>query len=276
MRSLRLLMRNKTALAGLLIMVVMTLASLCAPVITAKDPVKLDVTNKLHRPDAAFPLGTDNFGRDTLARLLYGGRLSLEVGGLTVILSAAAGSAIGLVAGYNRRLDAWLMRLMDGVLAFPAILLAIAIMAVLGPSVMNVVLALSVVSVPRFARVLRSAVLVLREEAYVEAARSLGATDSEILVRHILPNCLSPIIVQATYTFATSVLAEASLSFLGVGAPPAIPSWGNMLAEGRLLVAKAPWLTFYPGVAIVLVVLGMNLFGDGLRDALDPRLKGAS
>jgi peptide/nickel transport system permease protein len=276
MRSLRLLARNKTALAGLLIMIVMTLASVCAPAITANNPTKLDVVNKLHRPDSAFPLGTDNFGRDTLARLLYGGRLSLEVGGLTVILSATAGSAVGLLAGYNRRLDPWLMRLMDGVLAFPAILLAIAIMAVLGPSVLNVVLALSVVSVPRFARVLRAAVLVLREEAYVEAARSLGATDTQILLRHILPNCLSPIIVQATYAFATSVLAEASLSFLGVGAPPAIPSWGNMLSEGRLLVARAPWLTFYPGVAIVLVVLGMNLFGDGLRDALDPRLKGVS
>lgn len=276
MRSLRLLLRNKTALAGLIIMLVMTAASLAAPLITPKDPVKLDVVNKLHRPDSAFPLGTDNFGRDTLARLLYGGRLSLEVGGISVLLSAVGGSVLGLLAGFSSRLDPWIMRAMDAVLAFPAILLAIAIMAILGPSVTNVTVSLAVVSVPRFARVLRSAVLVLREEVYIEAARSVGATDGHIVTHHILPNCLSPLIVQATYTFATSVLSEASLSFLGVGAPPAIPSWGNMLSEGRLLVAQAPWLTFYPGLAIMLVVLGMNLFGDGLRDALDPRLKGVS
>lgn len=274
MNWLRKLLRNKMALAGLLIMLVVTVASVAAPVITQKDPVKLDVVNKLKKPGAAHPMGTDNFGRDTFARVLYGGRLSLQVGLMSVVLSALAGTLFGLTAGYSRKLDWWIMQVMDAVMAFPAILLAIAIMAVLGASVANVILSLAVVSIPRFARVVRSAVLVLREDVFVEAGRSLGASDLRIIVRHILPNAISPITVQATYSFATAVLSEASLSFLGVGAPPTVPSWGNILAEGRLLVAQAPWLTLYPGAAIVLVVLGMNLFGDGLRDALDPRLKG--
>lgn len=274
MNRLRRLLRNKTAMTGLLIMLIMTAAALFAPVITAKDPIALDVANKLKSPGAGFLMGTDNFGRDTFARVLYGGRLSLQVGGMTVLLSAVGGTLVGLTAGYIRRLDPWVMRVMDALMAFPAILLAIAIMAVLGASLTNVIVSLSVVSVPRFARVVRSAVLVLREEVYVEAAQSVGASDWRIIFRHILPNTLSPIIVQSTYSFATAVLSEASLSFLGVGAPPSIPSWGNILSEGRLLVAQAPWLTWYPGAAIVLVVLGMNLFGDGLRDALDPRLKG--
>lgn len=273
-RAIRLLVRNRTAFVGFMIMMVMTLSAVAAPVITDREPTKIDVTNKLKKPQSDFPMGTDNFGRDTMARILYGGRLTLMVGLFTVLLAAVIGSIIGLIAGYSRTLDPWVMRVMDAILAFPAILLAIAIMAVLGPSVTNVILALGFVAIPRFARVVRSGVLVVREEIYVEAARSLGASDLGIIFRHVLPNSMSPIIVQATYTFATSVLAEASLSFLGVGAPPQIPSWGNMLSEGRLLVTQAPWLTILPGVAIVLVVLGMNLFGDGLRDALDPRLKG--
>jgi peptide/nickel transport system permease protein len=276
MRWQRLLWRNKTALTGLLIMLIMTVASVAAPVITNKNPLQLDVMNKLQKPQLAHPMGTDNFGRDTFARVLYGGRLSLQVGGLTVLLSAGIGTLLGLVAGYVRPLDVPIMRLLDAVMAFPTLLLAIAIMAVLGASVANVIISLTVVSIPRFARVVRSSVLVLREEVYVEAAQSVGARDWHIVLRHILPNCLSPIIVQSTYSFATAVLSEASLSFLGVGAPPSIPSWGNILSEGRLLVTQAPWLTLYPGIAIVLVVLGMNLFGDGLRDALDPRLKGVS
>ncbi len=255
-------------------MLVMTGASVFAPVITDKNPMKIDVPNKLRRPAPGAPMGTDQVGRDTFARVLYGGRLSLEVGALTVLFTAMGGTLIGLLAGFYRGVDAWIMRAMDAVMAFPAILLAIAIMAILGPSVTNVIASLSVVSIPRFARIVRSAVLILREEVYVEAARAVGARDEHIMARHILPNCLSPIIVQSTYGFATAVLNEAALSFLGVGAPPSVPSWGNILAEGRLLVTDAPWLTFFPGAAIVLVVLGMNLLGDGLRDALDPRLRG--
>ncbi len=269
-------MRNQTALVGLVIMLVMTGAAVFAPIITTKDPTKIDVPHKLRRPARDAPMGADQVGRDTFARVLYGGRLSLEVGALTVVFTGLGGTLIGLLAGYYRRLDQWIMRAMDAMMAFPGILLAIAIMAILGPSVTNVIASLSVVSFPRFARVVRSAVLVLREEIYVEAARAVGARDGQIMLRHILPNCLSPIIVQSTYGFATAVLNEAALSFLGVGAPPSVPSWGNILAEGRLLVAAAPWLTFFPGFAIVLVVLGMNLLGDGLRDALDPRLRGAS
>jgi peptide/nickel transport system permease protein len=261
-------------LAGLIIMLVMTGASVFAPVITDQNPMKIDVPNKLRRPAPGAPMGTDQVGRDTFARVLYGGRLSLEVGALTVLFTALGGTLIGLLAGFYRGVDAWIMRAMDAVMAFPAILLAIAIMAILGPSVTNVIASLSVVSIPRFARIVRSAVLILREEVYVEAARAVGARDEHIMARHILPNCLSPIIVQSTYGFATAVLNEAALSFLGVGAPPSVPSWGNILAEGRLLVTDAPWLTFFPGAAIVLVVLGMNLLGDGLRDALDPRLRG--
>lgn len=274
MNLLHLLTRNKTALAGLLIMLVLTGLSLAAPLITDKDPTKLDIPNKIQAPQSAFPMGTDNFGRDTFARVLYGGRLTLMVGGLTVLFSALGGTILGLMAGYNHRLDPWIMRALDSIMAFPAILLAIAIMAALGPRTANVVIALTVVTVPRFARVVRSAVLVVREEVYVDAARAVGAPTWAILFRHILPNCLSPIIVQSTYGFATAVLSESSLSFLGVGAPPTEPSWGIILSEGRVLIAQAPWLTFFPGFAIVLVVLGMNLFGDGLRDALDPRLKG--
>jgi peptide/nickel transport system permease protein len=271
----RLLGRNRTALAGLIIMVTMGAASIFAPVITDRDPQKIDVPRKLLQPQPGAPLGTDQFGRDTFARVLHGGRLSLQVGALTVLFTALGGTLIGLLAGYYRSVDQWIMRAMDAIMAFPGILLAIAIMAVLGPKVVNVIAALSVVSIPRFARVVRSAVLVLCEEVYVEAARAVGARDWQIMTRHILPNCMSPVIIQSTYGFATAVLSEAALSFLGAGAPPTIPSWGNILAEGRLLVSNAPWLTFFPGIAIVLVVLGMNLLGDGLRDALDPRLRGA-
>lgn len=273
-RWLRSLIRNHTAVLGAIILLVAIGTAAAAPLLSSKDPMALDVTKRLVRPGIGTPMGTDQFGRDVFARVLHGGRLSLQVALLTVLLSTVAGTLLGLIAGFYRRLDAAITRAIDAVMAFPALLFAIAIMGILGPKVGNVIAALSIVSAPRVARVVRASVLVAREEVYVEAARAAGVADWSIMLRHILPNSLSPIIIQATYNFATAILSESSLSFLGVGAPPQVPSWGNILSEGRLLIGQAPWLTFFPGFAIVLVVLGANLFGDGLRDALDPRLRG--
>ncbi len=265
--------RRVTVVGATLIGLVALVAAL-APALAPRDPLALDVKGRLARPGARHWLGTDDVGRDVLSRVLYGARISVMVGGTVVVLSVAAGLAVGLAAGYYRALDNGLMRVMDGLMAFPAIILAIALMASLGPSLRNVVLALAVVYTPRIARIVRGSVLVVRELPYVEAARSLGAGDPAILRRHVLPNCLSPVIVQATFIFALAVLGEAALSFLGVGAPPATPSWGNILAEGRLYIQEAPWLTLAPGAAIMATIVGLNLFGDGLRDALDPRLRG--
>jgi peptide/nickel transport system permease protein len=205
---------------------------------------------------------------------VFGARLSLLVGAAVVVISFVLGMICGLVAGYYRRLDNAVMRVMDGLMAFPAIVLAIALMAALGPSVLNVIIAIAVVYAPRVARVVRGSVLVVRETAYVEAARALGASDLTLIGRHIVPNCLSPVIVQGSFVFAAAVLTEAALSFLGVGVPPYVPSWGVILAEGRLYIQQAPWLVIYPGVAIMLTIFGLNLFGDGLRDLLDPKIRG--
>jgi peptide/nickel transport system permease protein len=265
--------RRVTVVGAALIGLVALVAAL-APVLAPQDPLALDVKGRLAKPDARHWLGTDDVGRDVLSRVLHGARISVVVGGVVVLLSVAAGLAVGLAAGYYRALDNGLMRVMDGLMAFPAIILAIALMASLGPSLKNVVVALAVVYTPRIARIVRGSVLVVRELPYVEAARSLGAPDPAILRRHVLPNCLSPVIVQATFIFALAILGEAALSFLGVGTPPAAPSWGNILAEGRLYIQKAPWLTVAPGAAIMATIVGLNLLGDGLRDALDPRFRG--
>jgi peptide/nickel transport system permease protein len=267
------LLRNKLALTGALIVLVITLISIAAPLLTAYSPTALLVKDRMLSPGAAHLMGTDEFGRDIFSRVLYGGRLSLLVGIAVVTLSSVIGIPVGILSAYYKRFDAVVMRIMDGLMALPGILLAIAIMAALGPKVMNVIIALTVVNVPRIARVVRGAALVIRRNLYVEAAESMGASDATILWKHILPNCLSPVIVQCTFLFASAVLSEASLSFLGVGAPPQIPSWGVVLAEGKQFMREAPWLTMFPGVAIAVVVMGLNLFGDGLRDALDPRLK---
>src|SRR5206468_1919038 len=212
---------------------------------------------------------TDDVGRDVWSRVVYGARLSLLVGAAVVLLAFAIGLVCGLAAGYWRRLDNPVMRVMDGLMAFPAIILAIALMASLGPSVLNVIVAIGVVYAPRVARIVRGSVLVIRETTYVEAARALGVSDLVIVARHVLPNCLSPVVVQASFVFAAAVLTEAALSFLGVGVPPYVPSWGNILSEGRLYIQQAPWLVLYPGAAIMLTILALNLVGDGLRDALD-------
>jgi len=232
------------------------------------------VAGRLAAPGRAHWFGTDDVGRDVWSRVVYGARLSSLVGLAVVALSFVVGVACGLVAGYYRRLDNLVMRVMDGLMAFPAIVLAIALMAALGPSVVNVIVAIAVVYSPRVARVVRGSVLVIRETSYVEAARALGASDLTLIGRHVLPNCLSPVIVQASFVFAAAVLTEAALSFLGVGVPPWVPSWGNVLAEGRLYIQQAPWLVLYPGAAIMLTIFGLNLFGDGLRDLLDPKIRG--
>jgi peptide/nickel transport system permease protein len=270
---LTLLTRRKTTLIGAVLMLLMLLVGALAPVIGG-DPGHMDVAGRLQAPSRAHWLGTDDVGRDVWSRVVYGARLSLLVGAAVVVFSFAVGVVCGMVAGYYRRLDNVVMRVMDGLMAFPAIVLAIALMAALGASVVNVIVAIGVVYSPRVARVVRGSVLVIRETSYVEAARALGVADLSLMARHVLPNCLSPVIVQASFVFAAAVLTEAALSFLGVGVPPYVPSWGVILAEGRLYIQQAPWLVIYPGVAIMLTIFGLNLFGDGLRDLLDPKIRG--
>lgn len=273
-RWLVLLFRRRIALVGGVLVALNVLIALFAPVIGRWEPQLLDVRARLSPPTAAHWMGTDDVGRDVWSRVIYGTRLSMLVGGAVVALSFAGGIVFGLLGGYYRPLDNVLMRIMDGFMAFPGIILAIAMMASLGPSVVNVIVALGVVYVPRVARIVRGSVLVIRETPYVEAALALGVPDAIVLGRHVLPNCLSPVIVQGTFIFAAAVLGEAALSFLGVGVPPQIPSWGNVLAEGRLYLQQAPWLTLFPGAAIMACILGLNLFGDGLRDLLDPKMQG--
>jgi peptide/nickel transport system permease protein len=268
-----LLARRRTTVVGAILMTLMIGVGVLAPLIGG-DPAHMDVAGRLAAPGRAHWLGTDDVGRDVWSRVVYGARLSLLVGVAVVVLSFVVGVVCGVVAGYYRRLDNVVMRVMDGLMAFPAIVLAIALMAALGPSVVNVIVAIAVVYSPRVARVVRGSVLVIRETSYVEAARALGASDLTLIGRHVLPNCLSPVIVQGSFVFAAAVLTEAALSFLGVGVPPYVPSWGVILAEGRLYIQQAPWLVLYPGVAIMLTIFGLNLFGDGLRDLLDPKIRG--
>ena len=269
------LARRKITLIGAALMAVMLVLGTLGPVV-AGNPTRMDVASRLAPPSAVHWFGTDDVGRDVFSRVIHGARLSLLVGSAVVALSLVVGVSCGLIAGYYRRLDNVVMRVMDGLMAFPAIILAIALMAALGPSVANVVLASGVVYSPRVARIVRGSVLVIRETAYVEAARALGAADATLIGRHVLPNCLSPVIVQGSFVFAAAVLTEAALSFLGVGVPPFVPSWGNILSDGRLYLQQAPWLVLYPGAAIMMTILGLNLLGDGLRDLLDPKLAGDS
>jgi peptide/nickel transport system permease protein len=218
-------------------------------------------------------MGTDGFGRDMFTRVLYGARVSLFVGFATMIFSTVLGAVLGLIAGYFNKVDGLIMRVMDGFMAFPSILLAIAIMASLGPRTENVIAALTVVYLPRIARLVRGQVLVVREQLYVEAARTIGATNWRIIFKHTLPNSISPLIVQGSFTFAYAVITEASLSYLGAGVPPEIPTWGNQLQEGVPLMSSAAWMSVFPGLAITITVLGLNQLGDGLRDSLDPRIQ---
>lgn len=271
--GLRRLLSRRIAVVGGVLIIVIALVGLAAPLLTPYDPNGLQISNRLKPPSSTHPFGTDNFGRDVWARTVFGTRLSLIVGLSTALITAVLGTLLALLAGTYRFLGELIMRVMDGLMALPATLLAIAIMAAVGPRVENMVVALSLVYLPRSTRVARAAVLVVREQVFVEAAIALGAGNRGIMRRHILPGALSPVIVQATYVFATAVLLEASLSFLGVGAPPEVPSWGIMLSEGRLLMRNAPWMTVFPGTLLALTVLSVNMLGDGLRDALDPKMK---
>src|SRR5262245_53416506 len=274
--ALRVFLRRRTAVIGAALVIVNLLVAATAPILARSDPLALDVKARLTPPGERHWFGTDDVGRDVWSRVIYGARLSIVVGVSVVTMAFAGGLVFGLASGYYRALANVLMRIMDGLMAFPGIILAIALMAALGPSLVNVIVALGVVYVPRVARIVRGSVLIIRETTYVEAARALGSADVRLMSRHILPNCLSPVIVQGTFIFAAAVLGEAALSFLGVGVPPQIPSWGNVLAEGRLYLQQAPWLTLFPGAAIMAAILGLNLFGDGLRDLLDPKLRGVS
>jgi len=270
---LRRLRKNRLAFSGFAFISLILFAALLAGTLAPYDPLTMVVPDRLQSPSVTHLMGTDNFGRDIFSRVLYGARLSLEVGLAVMLITVAAGIAFGMLSGYFPRLDNSIMRVMDGMMAFPAILFAIAIMAVLGPKTVNVVIALSVVYAPRTVRIVRAAVLAVKALDYIEAVRAQAAGHLRILFRHILPNCLSPLVVQATFNFAYAVLAEASLSFVGAGAPPPTPSWGNILSEGRVYMQGAPWITIFPGLAIAITVLGLNLAGDGLRDVLDPRMK---
>ena len=256
---------------GLLVIVAASVLALFAPQFATHDPLRSSVRERLQGPSAEHRFGTDGFGRDVYSRVVYGARVSIGVGLAVVVLSTVLGTLTGLVAGYYRSLDHPIMRVMDGLMAFPVILLAIAIMGALGPGIQNVILALSIVYWPRTARIVRGAVLSLRELDFVEGARSLGASDARIIARHLLPSVASPVLVQATFVLAAAVLAEAGLSFIGAGIPAPNPSWGNILADGRTFMRNAPWMTIFPGVAITTVVLALNLVGDGLIDYLDPK-----
>jgi peptide/nickel transport system permease protein len=249
------------------------LASAFAPVLTPHDPTFLDPAVRLQGPSPEYPLGTDDRGRDIFSRVIYGGRVSLAIGVSVTLAVALLGSALGLLSGYFRRLDTPIMRTMDGLMAFPSILLAIAIMASLGPSAVNVFIALAIVYTPTIARLVRSTTLVTRQQPYVESARSIGLRDSTILMRYVYQNGLSPLIVQCTFVVAFAIISEASLSFLGAGVDPQTPTWGNMLRDGQPHIQRSAGLALYPGVALFLTVLTLNLLGDGLRDALDPRAR---
>jgi peptide/nickel transport system permease protein len=258
---------------GLVVVFLLVLAAVFGPWLRGIDPTAMQPRFRFQPPSARFPFGTDAYGRDVLARVLHGARLSLWVGLSVALLSGVVGTAIGVVAGQFRRLDSPLMRCMDALMAFPAIILAIGISAALGPQAASVIVALGVAYVPRTARIVRAAVLVIREAEYIEAARVAGAGSLRIIARHLLPNCMGPLVVQLTFVFAYAILAEATLSFLGIGPPPPTPSWGNIIAEGRDYSVEAWWVMLFPGLAISLAALSMNLLGDGLRDVLDPRLK---
>jgi peptide/nickel transport system permease protein len=266
------LMSRPTSAAGLVVLVLIALAALAAPWIAPYAPTKLSVANRLHPPSFMHLFGTDDLGRDVFSRMLFAARTSLSVALAVVVFSSIVGIVLGLMAGFFKKLDTPVSRLIDAMMAFPDILLAIALVAALGPTAVNVVMALGIVYAPRLARVVRASTLVIRELPYVEAARALGVPTPVILVRHVLRNVASPILVQGTFIFANAILAEAGLSFLGVGISPDIPTWGTMIAVGRQYMDQAGWIMMFPGAAIVVTVLALQLVGDGLRDLLDPRL----
>ncbi|MBO8141070.1 MAG: ABC transporter permease [Firmicutes bacterium] len=264
--------RHRLAVAGAILLVALAAVSVAAPWLAPYEPDAQNWRERLQAPSLRHPFGTDHVGRDVLSRVLFGGRLSLASGLLPVLLGGAAGTLLGLVAGFSKPwMDSLIMRIMDVLLALPSLFLALAVVGTLGPGWFNAVLAVAVVSVPGYARIVRARVLALKNEPFVEAARASGAKSSRILMRHVLPNALSPILVQATLSFGSALLSMAGLSFLGLGVQPPAADWGNMLAASRRFLPRAYWLGLFPGMCIMLAVLAINLIGDGLRDALDPR-----
>lgn len=272
--TFRELRRNRFAIVGFSIIIFFILVAIFAPMFTSYTYDEQNLANRLHPPSAEYWLGADHLGRDIFARLVYGARVSLMVGFFSVTGALVFGTLLGVIAGYfGRWIDMVISRIFDILLAFPSILLAIAIVAILGPSLQNALLAIAIINIPIFGRLVRSRVISLREEEYVMAAKAQGMKDSRIISQHILPNSIAPIIVQSTLGFGTAIIEAAALGFLGLGAQPPTPEWGQMLADSRDFIQLAPWTVIVPGIAIMLLVLGFNLIGDGLRDALDPKMK---
>lgn len=274
-RILRAFSRNRNLLVGHVLIAIVIVAALAAPLIMTHSPTAQNPSDRLLAPGfgSEHVFGTDGQGRDVFSRTIKGSQLSLLVGISVSMLTMAVGGLIGLISGFMPRVDSIIMRIMDAMMAFPSIVLAIGIMAVRGADITNVIIALTVVNTPRMARVVRSVVLGTSQAQFVEAAESIGSSTTRILFRHITPNCLSPVIVQTSFVFAEAVLGEATLSFLGAGAPPDIPSWGGMLSESRVFLSQAPWTMLVPGAALTITVFALNLIGDGIRDVLDPRLR---
>ncbi len=265
-------LRSVPALVAFVVIVTVVLVALLAPFLGTVDPVAIDPASRLSRVSAEHWLGTDAFGRDTYSRVIYGARVSLLVGAGATLMSLVLGVLIGVIAGYFRTADAVVMRIMDGIMAIPSILLAIALVSLTGGSLLTVLAAITIPEVPRVVRLVRGVILTVRTEPYVEAAISLGTGTPTLLVRHMLPNTIAPLIVQGTYIFAAAILIEATLSFLGAGLPPEIPSWGNMMSEGRMYFQLLPGLILYPGVLLAATLLSVNVLGDVLRDVLDPKM----
>lgn len=265
--------RHGVMLAGGAMLVIVVLASLAAPLLAGQDPLAMNPAMRLRPPSLAHWFGTDAFGRDVFSRTLYGGRISLMVGIGVATLATLLGVAIGLLGGFIRWLDPIVMRLTDALMSIPGILLAIALVSINRPTPLVLICAIALPEVPRVIRLTRSVVLTVREQPYIEAAIAVGTRPARLLLRHVLPNAIAPVVVQATFICALAVILEASLSFLGAGSPPEVPSWGNIIASGRSFITRAWWIIFWPGMALALTVLSINMLGDGLRDMLDPRLK---
>ncbi len=268
----RALLKNPNMLTGFVILIVITFFTIFAGYVDRYDPLKLEPLDRLQSPSLEHWFGTDNTGRDVYSRTIHGGRVSLLVGFTVAILTVCAGMVVGLISGYDRRADMVIQRFMDAIMSFPTLLLALALIAMLGSSITNVIIVITVVDTPRMVRIVRAQVLALREFQFVEAARAIGAPTWRVLLLHVAPNTFAPVMVQATFIFATAILVEAGLSFLGLGIPPDLPSWGNILALGRTYLQTAVWVSFFPGLILTITVLAINLVGDGLRDALDPKL----
>jgi peptide/nickel transport system permease protein len=271
LRMLNRVIKNPSIIIGGGLLCIIILMAIFAPLLTSYHPLEVNIAERLTPPNLKHLFGTDSFGRDLFSRVLWGSRTSLLVSFAATVFAGVLGVLFGLIAGYYQKADQIIMRASDGIMAFPGILLALTLMSIFGPSMINVIFAIGIVYAPRCARVVRGSVLTIQPLEYIEAAKALGNKDRSILIRHILPNCLAPLIVQLSITFAFSVLSEAGLSFLGAGNPPPDPSWGNILSEGRDVIWTSPWVTFYSGMAIFITVLALNILGDGLRDAFDPR-----